>query len=307
MTINDLITNGRLKIDNTKIELNFNRKNLTSLDGIDNFPNLESLTCSYNNLKSLRGIEKLNNLKYLNCDNNNLTSLRGIEKLSNLKTVNCNDNNLTNILDGIENLNNLNTLTYYNNPCSKIYEGLNIYEIQQSILDNKTIKLNENNMNNKKQLLQEFALKQGKLMLESKLSKGEIDEASFNAMLGGLKNVASKVADKVSDKTKETGKKISDKVKETGSDIKKSIQGGLASIGDEVISVGKKVKEKADDVTTKVKETSKKIEKTYAAGKLPEMKKELQNDYKKLQKKVDEYNKTAEKSGDAKIKLLFRM
>ena len=41
-------------------------------------------------------------------------------------------------------------------------------------------------MENKKQLLQEFALKQGKLMLESKLSKGEIDEASFNAMLGGL-------------------------------------------------------------------------------------------------------------------------
>jgi gas vesicle protein len=155
-------------------------------------------------------------------------------------------------------------------------------------------------------------------MLESKLSKGEIDEASFNAMLGGLKNVASKVVDKVSDKTIETGKKITDKVKETGSDIKKSIQGGLESIGNEVISAGKKVKEKTDvvvdkvkekasDVTTKVKETGKKIEKTYASGKLPEMKKELENEYKKLQKKVDDYNKTAEKSGDAKIKLLFRM
>jgi len=151
-------------------------------------------------------------------------------------------------------------------------------------------------MNNKKQLLQEFALKQGKLMLESKLSKGEIDEASFNAMLGGLKNVASKVANKVSDK-----------VKETGSDIRNSVQGGLESIGNEVISAGKKVKEKTDVVVDKVKETGKKIEKGYAAGKLPQMKKELEDEYKALLKKIEEYNKTAVKAGETKIKLKFRI
>jgi hypothetical protein len=162
-------------------------------------------------------------------------------------------------------------------------------------------------MENKKQLLENFILKQGKVMLESKLSKGEIDEASFNSMLGGLKNVASKVADKVSDKTKETGKKISDKVKETGNDIKKSVQGSLESIGNEVISTGKKVKEKADDVVDKVKETGKKIEKSYNAGKLPEMKKELESEYKALLKKIEEYNKTAVKAGETKIKLIFRI
>lgn len=151
-------------------------------------------------------------------------------------------------------------------------------------------------MNNKKQLLQEFVLKQGKLMLESKLSKGEIDEASFNAMLGGLKNVASKVANKVSDK-----------VKETGSDIRNSVQGGLESIGNEVISAGKKVKEKTDVVVDKVKETGKKIEKGYAAGKLPQMKKELEDEYKALLKKIEEYNKTAVKAGETKIKLKFRI
>jgi hypothetical protein len=283
MNINDLITNGKLKIDNTKIELNFDRKNLTSLDGIENFPNLESLTCSYNKLKSLRGIEKLTKLRFLHCDDNNLINLYGIE-----------------------NLNKLNTLTYCNNPCSKIYEQLYIYEIQQSILDNKTIKLNENNMNNKKQLLENFILKQGKVMLESKLSKGEIDEASFNAMLGGLKNVASKVADKVSDKTKETGKKISDKVKETGSDIKKSIQSKLTSIGDEVISASEKVKEKTTDVVDKVKETGKKIEKSYNAGKLAEMKKEIESEHIALLKKIEEYNKTAVKAGETKIKLISK-
>jgi gas vesicle protein len=162
-------------------------------------------------------------------------------------------------------------------------------------------------MDTKKQLLEDFALKQGKLLLESKLSKGEIDEASFNAMLGGLKNVASKVANKVSDKTKETGKKISDKVKETGSDIRNSVQGGLESIGNEVISAGKKVKEKTDVVVDKVKETGKKIEKGYAAGKLPQMKKELEDEYKALLKKIEEYNKTAVKAGETKIKLKFRI
>lgn len=55
-------------------KINVNNKGITTLEGIEHFPELEKLYCSKNNLTSL-DVSKNAVLMYLNCKNNQLTSL----------------------------------------------------------------------------------------------------------------------------------------------------------------------------------------------------------------------------------------
>jgi Leucine-rich repeat (LRR) protein len=70
--------NYSLEEQNKLTSLNCFNDKLTSLEGIENCPNLEWLYCWNNQLTSLNGIEKLNKLTYLKCDD-----IEGIEQYDN--------------------------------------------------------------------------------------------------------------------------------------------------------------------------------------------------------------------------------
>ena len=71
-------------------EINVNNKNITSLKGIEFFPNLKKLYCANNNLTSL-DVSQNTALEHLDCDNNQLTSLQ-LDDCTNLGTYNCDGN-----------------------------------------------------------------------------------------------------------------------------------------------------------------------------------------------------------------------
>ena len=75
----------------TKIDVN--NKNITSLKGIEFFPNLKKLDCDDNQLTEL-DVSQNPALKYLNCSHNRLTSLDVSENPA-LWNLNCDDNQLT--------------------------------------------------------------------------------------------------------------------------------------------------------------------------------------------------------------------
>ena len=81
----------------TSIDLfyGYNGEKVASLDGIEHFPNLESLTCSYNNLTSL-DVSKNPALDWLNCMDNKLTSL-DVSKNEKLETLACDTNQLSSL------------------------------------------------------------------------------------------------------------------------------------------------------------------------------------------------------------------
>ena len=81
----------------TSIDLfyGYNGEKVARLDGIEHFPNLESLTCSYNNLTSL-DVSKNPALDWLNCMDNKLTSL-DVSKNEKLETLACDTNQLSSL------------------------------------------------------------------------------------------------------------------------------------------------------------------------------------------------------------------
>lgn len=92
-------------------------EDVTSLKGIENFPNLQYLFLEGNKLKSL-DLRKLKNLKEVECSDNVLTSLK-VSGLTKLKKLICSDNDLTSLnLSGLTALEELecsnNALTSLN-------------------------------------------------------------------------------------------------------------------------------------------------------------------------------------------------
>ena len=81
----------------TSIDLfhGYNGEKVASLEGIEHFPNLKTLTCSYNNLSSL-DMSKNPALEWLNCMDNQLTSL-DVSKNEKLENLACDSNQLTSL------------------------------------------------------------------------------------------------------------------------------------------------------------------------------------------------------------------
>jgi len=77
----------------TKIDVN--NKNITSLKGIEFFPNLKKLVCYNNQLTSL-DVSQNTALEYLDCDDNQLTEL-DVSQNPALKYLNCSHNRLTSL------------------------------------------------------------------------------------------------------------------------------------------------------------------------------------------------------------------
>ncbi len=88
---------------------------ISSLEGIINFSNLQELDCSFNDLITL-DVQGLSNLQVLWCDGNALTTL-DVQGLSNLQKLDCSNNALTTLdVQGLSNLQevscNYNDLTF---------------------------------------------------------------------------------------------------------------------------------------------------------------------------------------------------
>ncbi|MEW4923671.1 T9SS type A sorting domain-containing protein [Algibacter sp. 2305UL17-15] len=105
------------------INLAVNNRNISSLEGIEAFENLETLNCNFNAITSLNLVGNPK-LKELNAENNNLTSLHVHQNNVLLEFLRVNNNQLTNIdvsnnplLLVLEcNNNQLSTLDASNNP-----------------------------------------------------------------------------------------------------------------------------------------------------------------------------------------------
>ena len=104
----------------------YNEQKVASLDGIEHFPNLKLLSCSYNNLSSL-DVSKNEKLETLYCSGNPLTSL-DVSKNPALLTLWCAEDNLTELdvsknpaLDWLNcDQNNLSSLDVSKNPALKM-------------------------------------------------------------------------------------------------------------------------------------------------------------------------------------------
>ena len=98
--------------------LDVSNSNITSIEGLSYFTNLNQLYCNNNQLTNL-DVSANVDLYYINCNNNLLTTIDTSAINDLLFGISCNDNNLTSLnLKGIGNLWNIyfQGLTYGNNP-----------------------------------------------------------------------------------------------------------------------------------------------------------------------------------------------
>lgn len=93
----DTNNDGEIQVSEAeaRIELNVSYDNITSLEGIHSFINLENLRCNNNQLTSLHVSQNVN-LESLYCNNNQLTSI-DLPQNSNLKILFCDNNQLTDL------------------------------------------------------------------------------------------------------------------------------------------------------------------------------------------------------------------
>ena len=82
-------------------ELVYRHKDLSTLEGIEAYPKLVTLDCSFSKLTSLAGLKYFPQLKTLQCSNNQLTSFVGIENCPKLIRLNYSYNRLTS-LEGLD-------------------------------------------------------------------------------------------------------------------------------------------------------------------------------------------------------------
>ena len=93
----DINNDNEIQVDEAEaiLRLNVSSQNITELEGIENFTNLELLNCSVNQLTNL-GFSQNLILKDLYCDDNQLATL-DVSKNSRLEYLNCLVNNLTSL------------------------------------------------------------------------------------------------------------------------------------------------------------------------------------------------------------------
>ena len=96
-------------------ELELDRKQLTSVKGLEKLTQLESLHLPHNKLTDVKGLENLTQLKELPLDDNQLTSVKGLENLTQLEGLWLPRNQLTDV-KGLKKLTRLTELDLIDNP-----------------------------------------------------------------------------------------------------------------------------------------------------------------------------------------------
>lgn len=102
---------------------------ITSLKGIEKFPDLIFFNCGRNSLKSLKGIENLTKLEKLVCHENYIESLEELRNLENLTKLIC-YNNLITSLEPLKNCNKLSSLEIKNNKIKSLKEVEDLPELK---------------------------------------------------------------------------------------------------------------------------------------------------------------------------------
>lgn len=102
--------------------------NLKNIEELKSLKNLEYLDLSRNKITSLKGIENCKNLRYLHCPENRLIDLEGIQGLVNLLKIDVMLNKLENI-NAIANLKHLFWVAVQHNPCSYKYSDIDSRDI----------------------------------------------------------------------------------------------------------------------------------------------------------------------------------
>mgnify|MGYP002051365149 FL=1 len=96
-------------------ELELDRKQLTSVKGLEKLTQLESLHLPHNKLTDVKGLENLTQLKELPLDDNQLTSVKGLENLTQVEGLWLPRNQLTDV-KGLKKLTRLTELDLIDNP-----------------------------------------------------------------------------------------------------------------------------------------------------------------------------------------------
>jgi len=111
---NEIQLSEALQVYSIQVE----NSSISSLEGIQYFTNLGSLSCSYNQISNLNLIN-LSNLSSLSCDYNQINSLT-INNLSHLRVLTCSNNQIISLnMSGCPHLNQLNCS--YNNISTLIF------------------------------------------------------------------------------------------------------------------------------------------------------------------------------------------
>jgi len=125
--------------------LNLRLMDLKSLDGIEQFKNLQVLDLSYNSIgdislkEYLKPLKNLKKLKQLYLGNNYIYNVNGLGYLSNLKLLDLKNNNISN-LDGLYDLKNLEELNLDNNKIRTLQNLSKLENLKKLTVRNNLLK-----------------------------------------------------------------------------------------------------------------------------------------------------------------------
>lgn len=154
-------------------------------------------------------------------------------------------------------------------------------------------------MENKKLILEQRITKLAVEQLMEKYNAGQLDEAGFASAMGGLKNLAGKVANKFVDKAKE--------VKQGLSDVGTEIKGTIKHAGSEIADAARGAVKSVSDTTQNIKQgavnTAGQIKTAYKQGALPVQRQETEKAFETFAKALNAYNQEARKYGSETLSI----
>lgn len=148
-------------------------------------------------------------------------------------------------------------------------------------------------MENKKLILEQKITKLATEALIEKYQSGQIDEAGFASAMGGLKNLAGKVANKFVDKAQQVKQGLSD----VGNEIKGSIKHAGSEIADTARGIAKNVSDTTQNIKQGASNAAGQIKTAYKQGALPVQRQETEKAFETFVKSLSQYNQEARKYG----------
>ena len=100
----------------------FNIKEITKLEGLEELVDLCDLDLSYNKIREIKGLEKLVNLEELNLSNNKILEIKGLKTLNNLRILDLSNNRISILPESILELPVLEEIYLINCPLEGIPE-----------------------------------------------------------------------------------------------------------------------------------------------------------------------------------------
>jgi hypothetical protein len=154
-------------------------------------------------------------------------------------------------------------------------------------------------MENKKLILEQRINQLVIEQLIEKYNNGQLDEASFASAIGGLKNLAGKVANKFVDKAQQakqgivdTGREIRDVANYAGNEIKDAAKG----VAKGAVGAAQNIRQTAANAGGQIKTA-------YKQGSLPIQRQETEQAFEKFVKSLNIYNQEARKYGSEPLSI----